>query len=349
MITYWQQQTGGKLVKAKEDEIDTQARTWVDARIVTRDDVEQLQENYGIDPEHILDILDPDELSRLEDGDDYVLTILRLPIFEPSAETPYFTIPLGIIMKDNVIITICWTDCEVLRDFATGRAKGIVLADFPAFIMRIIGRSNITFLRYLKEINRRSTAIQNELQLSIENKEIIQLLSLEKSLVYFTTSLKSNQLLLEKFHKTKLIKLDYDDMDWLEDVEIDNKQAIEMADTYRNVLMGVTDTFDSVISNNLNVYMKRLSILNIIMMVPTFITSFFGMNVDLPFVKYGRLAVWIITAICLVSIFITNVILGFYETKYPRKQKEPKKSITQKRKERKAARRLKSIEAALEE
>ena len=349
MITYWQQQTGGKLVKVKEDDIDAQARTWVDARIVTRDDVEQLQENYGIDPEHILDILDPDELSRLEDGDDYVLTILRLPIFEPSAETPYFTIPLGIILKDNVIITICWTDCEVLRDFATGRAKGIVLADFPAFIMRIIGRSNITFLRYLKEINRRSTAIQNELQLSIENKEIIQLLSLEKSLVYFTTSLKSNQLLLEKFHKTKLIKLDYDDMDWLEDVEIDNKQAIEMADTSRNVLLGVTDAFDSVISNNLNVYMKRLSILNIIMMVPTFITSFFGMNVDLPFVKYGRLSVWIISAICLVSIFITNVILGFYETKYPRKPKYQKKSVTQKRKERKAARRLKSIEAALEE
>ena len=98
MITYWQQQTGGKLVKVKEDEIDAQARTWVDARVVTRDDVEQLQENYGIDPDHILDILDPDELSRLEDGDDYVLTILRLPIFEPSAETPYFTIPLGIIL-----------------------------------------------------------------------------------------------------------------------------------------------------------------------------------------------------------------------------------------------------------
>ncbi len=350
MITYWQQQTGGKLVKVKEEEIDNMSRTWVDARVVTRDDVEQLQEKYGIDPDHILDILDPDELSRLEDGDDYVLTILRLPIFDPSAETPYFTIPLGIILKDNVIITICWTDCEVLRDFATGRAKGIVLADFPAFIMRIIGRSNVTFLRYLKEINRRSTAIQNELQLSVENKEIIQLLSLEKSLVYFTTSLKSNQLLLEKFHKTKLIKLDYDDMDWLEDVEIDNRQAIEMADTYRNVLLGVTDAFDSVISNNLNVYMKRLSILNIIMMVPTFITSYFGMNVDLPFVRYGRWAAWIISGICLVSIFVTNVILGFYESKYPRRHSiDTKRSANQKRKERKNARRLKSIEAALEE
>ena len=350
MITYWQQQAGDKLVKTKEDELDKQSRIWVDARIVTRDDVELLQENYGIDPEHILDILDPDELSRLEDGDDYVLTIVRLPIFDPAAETPYFTIPLGIIIKENVIITICWTDCEVLRDFATGRVKGILLSDFPAFIMRILGRSNITFLRYLKEINRKSTAIQNEIQLSVENKEIIQLLSLEKSLVYFTTSLKSNQLLLEKFHKTRLIKLDYDDMDWLEDVEIDNKQAIEMADTYRNVLLGVTDAFDSVISNNLNVYMKRLSILNILMMVPTFITSYFGMNIDLPFVRFGRWAGWIISGICLISIFITNLILGLYEAKYPRKRiKENPKTVTQKRKERKNARRMKSIEAALEE
>lgn len=349
MITYWQQKEG-KLVKVKDAEIEKDSRLWVDARVVTRDDVELLQENYKLDPDHILDILDPDELSRLEDGDDYVLTIVRLPIFEPSGETPYFTIPLGVIIKENVIITICWTDCEVLRDFATGRVKGILLSDFPAFIMKILGRANLTFLRYLKEINRRSTAIQNELQLSIENKEIIQLLSLEKSLVYFTTSLKSNQLLLEKFHKTKLIKLDYDDMDWLDDVEIDNKQAIEMADTYRNVLLGVTDAFDSVISNNLNVYMKRLSILNILMMVPTFITSYFGMNVDLPFVKYGRWAGWIISGICLISIFVTHIILGFYEAKYPRKKpKEAKKSLAQKRKERKAFRRMKSIEAALEE
>lgn len=349
MITYWQQQNGGKLVKVKDEKIDTEARLWVDARVVTRDDVELIQEKYNIDPDHILDILDPDELSRLEDGEDYVLTILRLPNFEPSAETQYFTAPLGIIIKENVIITICWTDCEVLRDFATGRVKGIQLSDFPAFIMRILGRSNVTFLRYLKEINRRSSAIQNELQMSIENKEIIQLLSLEKSLVYFTTSLKSNQLLLEKFHKTKLIKLDYDDMDWLEDVEIDNKQAIEMADTYRNVLLGVTDAFDSVISNNLNVYMKRLSILNILMMVPTFITSYFGMNIELPFIRFGKLTNWIIGGVCVVSVFVTNLILLVYERKYPRKPKTPKKTLTQRRKERKALRRLKSIEDALEE
>ena len=345
MITYWQQ-NDGKLLKIKKEELDETQRTWVDARVVTRDDVELLQEEYKIDPEHILDILDPDELSRLEDGDTYILTILRLPFYDPAAETQYSTVPLGIIIKENCIITICWTDCEVLKDFSMGRVKGITLSDFPAFIMRLLGRANMTFLRYLKEINRRSAAIQNELQLAVENREIMQLLGLEKSLVYFTTSLKSNQLLLEKYRKTKLIKLDYEDMDWLDDVEIDSHQAIEMADTYRNVLLGVTDAFDSVINNNLNMYMKRLSILNIIMMVPTFITSFWGMNIELPLVKYGKWSVLILSGLCLFSIFVTNFILGIMERRYPKARKEQTIKIKQKRKERKNARRLKSRAAA---
>ena len=250
MINYWQQLPEGKLAKYKKEDLTLENKTWVDARVVTRDDVELLQLEYNIDPEHILDILDPDELSRIEEGDGYILTIIRLPIFDPTAETQYSTIPLGIIIKDNNIITICWTDCEVLKDFSAGRVKGISLSDLPAFIIRIISRADITFLRYLKEINRRSIGIQSELRLSVENKEILQLLSLEKSLVYFTTSLKSNQLLLEKFRKTKLVNLDTDDIEWLDDVEIDNKQAIEMADTYRNVIFGVMDAFASVISTS---------------------------------------------------------------------------------------------------
>ncbi|MCR5400417.1 MAG: magnesium transporter CorA family protein [Treponema sp.] len=350
MINYWQQNEENKIEKVKLSEMDATKRTWVDARIVTREDVELLQNVYDIDPEHILDILDPDEQSRLEDADDYLLTILRLPIFDPQAETQYFTCPLGIIIKENFIITICWTDCEVLKDFAAGRVKEITLNDFPAFIMRILSRADTTFLRYLKAINRRSTAIQNELQLSIENKEILLLLSLEKSLVFFTTSLKSNQMLLEKFRKTKIIKLDLDDIDWLDDVEIDNRQAIEMADTYRNVLLGITDAFDSVINNNLNMYMKRLSILNIIMMVPTFITSWYGMNVPLPLENKGKLAALIISGICFASIFITWFFLGIAERRFPNSNKKANanKQIRQ-TKEKKNDRRMKSIEKALQE
>ena len=154
MITYWQQEAE-KICRIEKDSLNSELKTWVDARIVTRDDVELLQKEFQIDPEHILDILDPDEQSRLEDGDGYVLTIIRLPIYDPNAETQYWTIPLGIIIKANYIITICWTDCEVLKDFSTGRVKEINLNDFPSFVMRILSRSDLTFLRYLKEINRR--------------------------------------------------------------------------------------------------------------------------------------------------------------------------------------------------
>ena len=347
MITYWQQEAE-KICRIEKDSLNSELKTWVDARIVTRDDVELLQKEFQIDPEHILDILDPDEQSRLEDGDGYVLTIIRLPIYDPNAETQYWTIPLGIIIKDNYIITICWTDCEVLKDFSTGRVKEINLNDFPSFVMRILSRSDLTFLRYLKEINRRSIGIQNEFQLSVENKEILQLLSLEKSLVYFTTSLKANQMLLEKFRKTKLIKLDYDDIDWLDDVEIDNRQAIEMADTYRNVLVGILDAFDSVINNNLNMYMKRLSILNILMMVPTFITSFYGMNIELPLANLG-LSCLIISVLCILTVVITNVCLGISERRYPNKKKRlGKNKYKYMKNAQKNARRLKSIESALQ-
>lgn len=347
MITYWQQKEE-KILRIDKDLIQAEDKIWVDARNVTRDDVELLQDEFKIDSEHILDILDPDEQSRLEEGEGYVLTIIRLPIYDPTAETQYWTIPLGIIIKENFIITICWSDCEVLKDFSAGRVKEINLSDFPSFIMRILSRSDLTFLRYLKEINRQSIGIQNEFKLSVENKEILKLLSLEKSLVYFTTSLKANQMLLEKFRKTKLVKLDYDDIDWLDDVEIDNRQAIEMADTYRNVLIGILDAFDSVINNNLNMYMKRLSILNILMMVPTFITSFYGMNVELPLANIGRYSALIISIICVLSILVTNVILAIYERRYPGNKKRTEKSRNQyNRKVKKNARRLRSIESAL--
>ena len=190
MITYWQQ-IDGQFKKTKKSDLDNSLPTWIDARTVTRDETALLQEEYNIEQDHILDILDPDELSRMEEGEGYILTIVRVPIYDPSAETPYFAVPVGIIIQKNTIITLCWTDCEVLKDFGANRIKNVRLSDFPSFIVHIMNRANLNFLRYLKEINRRSTSIQNEMKLEIENKEIIQMLGLEKSLVYFTTSLKS--------------------------------------------------------------------------------------------------------------------------------------------------------------
>lgn len=307
MITYWQQ-IHGKLVRVKKEELNSELKTWVDARAVTPAEISELEKSFQIESEHIVDILDPDELSRIEQADGYILVIMRLPIYDANTEIAYYTIPLGLIIKDNYIITICWTDCEVLRDFSANRVKGARLADFPAFMIQILSRSDILFLRYLKEINRRSSTIQKELQVSIENKEIIQLLNLEKSLEFFTTSLANNQVLLEKFKKTKLLKFDDEDQDWLDDVEVDNRQAIGMADTYSNILSGMMDAFASVISNNLNIVMKKLTIINIVIMIPTFIVSFFGMNIALPLQNSGKLGMLIVILVCIFSTVIASVI-----------------------------------------
>lgn len=348
MITYWQQ-IDGQFTKTKKEDVDTKHPLWIDARNVTRDETNFLQEEYKIEQDHILDILDPDELSRIEDGDSgYILTIVRVPVYDPSAETPYFTVPIGIIIKGRTIITICWTDSEVLKDFGANRIRNVRLTDFPSFIVQILNRANLNFLRYLKEINRRSTSIQNEMRMEIENREIMLMLGLEKSLVYFATSLKSNSLLLQKMKSTKLIKFDEDDLDFVEGVMIDNRQAIEMADTYSNILFGVMDAFSSVTSNNLNVVMKKLAIINLVMMAPTFVTSFFGMNYKLPFENLpGYLPVLIATGLCLVSVFICSWLLNFNKDTVSAIKNVRKMSRKQKSSVRKETKKLKKQEKRL--
>lgn len=308
MITYWQQEDG-KLVKKEESELDGRKSTWVDARSVTRDDITELEEKYNIDPENMLDILDPDELSRVEYNDDfdYTLTILRLPVFSPSDDISYFCAPLGIIMKERLFITICWTDCEVLKDFAANRIKELKINDFPAFSIRFLSRSDTAFLRYLKELNRRATTIQNEMLRSVENHELIQLLNIQKSLVYFSTALKSNQMLLEKIRKSKIMKLDEDDLEWLDDVEIDNRQAMEMTETYTNIITTMNDSFASVLSNNLNIVMKTMTGWNLVLLIPTLITSYFGINVPVPWMHSGWFG-----AIAVIAISVILAVIAYF-------------------------------------
>ncbi|OJF76752.1 MAG: magnesium transporter CorA [Treponema sp. CETP13] len=309
MITFWQQEDR-KVINRNEKELDTSLNTWVDVRSVTREDIRILEEEYHIEQEDILDILDQDELSRVEKEDNYTLIIMRLPVFIADNDISYFTLPVGIIIMEKKIITICWTDSEVLNDFSSNRIRSLSLNDFPAMVIRLLSRSDTVFLRYLKEINRRASTIQGELERSVKNNELLQLLNLQKSLEYFQTSLKGNQMLLEKLTRTKVLPLDEEDKDWLEDVNIDNRQALEMADTYSNILSGMTDTFASIISNNLNIVMKRLTSISLIMMVPTFIASFFGMNVPLPFENDGWMGVIIIGIICLLTATVTNFFLS---------------------------------------
>ncbi|WP_062327072.1 magnesium transporter CorA family protein [Treponema endosymbiont of Eucomonympha sp.] len=319
MITFWQQEND-KLRRCESPERDSERRAWLDARQVSREDIRVLKDEYGVLEEHILDILDTDELSRVEKEDGYTLIILRLPLFQPSEDVSYVTVPLGIILSGNCLVTICGTDCEVLHDLSENRAKRLSLSDFPAFIIHVLSHADNTFLRYLKEINRRSTLIQNELQRSVQNDELIKLLNLEKSLVFFTTSLKSNQLLLEKLYKTRFLHFDEDDRDWLADVEIDNRQAIEMADTYSDILSGMMDAFASVISNNLNIIMKKLTIISLILMVPTLIVSFFGMNIPLPLPNFGYVGISVVLALCIGASLAAHFMLNRTD-EHPKKRR----------------------------
>ncbi|MBO8451076.1 MAG: magnesium transporter CorA family protein [Spirochaetes bacterium] len=305
MIRIWKQENGKLVEGAKTD-----SPVWVDARNVTQEDIKILEREYNIETETIVDILDQDELSRLDWENDYVVVIVRLPVFLAESDISYTTTPLGIILYPDKVITICWTDGEVLHDMATNRVRNLSLDDLPSFVIQVLARADLIFLRYLKAINRNASAIQTALQKSVRNLELMQLLNLEKSLVYFSTSLKSNQLLFEKLMRTRLIQMDEEDRDWLEDVAIDNRQAIEMADVYTSTMSGTMDTFASVISNNLSITMKKLTVISLVLMIPTMVTSFFGMNIPLPTDSWGGNApLLVILGVCVLLSGAASVLL----------------------------------------
>ena len=284
---------------------------WVDARNVTKADLVRLEREFGIAGELLMDIMDADAQARSEKEDEYTAMIVRLPVYNHEEEVAYFTLPLGIILFPDKVVTICMRSSDALNDIATNRVRGFTLANKNSFILNFLGRAAFTYLKALKELNKQTNIIKRELERSIKNKELIQLLSVQKSLVYFTTSITTNELLLEKLQKSPLIRFKEDEKELLEDVLTENKQAIEMANIYSSILTGTMDAFASVISNNLNIVMKRLTIVSIVLMIPTLIYSYFGMNVKLPFdtqpsAGWGILAVSLLIAIAGAIVLNTN-------------------------------------------
>ncbi|MFP3091165.1 magnesium transporter CorA family protein [Treponema sp. TIM-1] len=282
---------------------------WVDARNVDKNDLALLEKEYGIAGELLTDIMDADEQARIEKEDEYTALIVRLPVYDERFEVSVFTLPLGIILFADKIVTICQSSSEALEDLTRNRIRGFNIGNKSTFVLNLLGRAAFTFLKALKELNKRTTIIERELQKSIKNNELIQLLSIQKSLVYFTTSITTNELLLEKLQKSSLIRFKEDEKELLEDVVTENKQAIEMAKIYSSILTGTMDAFASVISNNLNIVMKRLTIVSIVLMIPTLITSFYGMNVNLPF-QGSIAAVWGIVVVSLLVSVLVAILLN---------------------------------------
>jgi magnesium transporter len=246
-------------------------------------EIERLQA-LGIPPEFVTYPLDIDERSRVEKENGCMLILLRIPLAHgPAADIPFTTIPLGIVLTGEWILTICSCDSEIIREFTDGRVRGLVTAKRNRFVLHLLLASAVKYLHYLREINKSVESLEDRLQLSMRNRELMDLLRYQKSLVYFTTALKSNEVMMERLQRSQLFKTFPDDEDLLEDVLTENQQAIEMTNIANNILSSMMDAFASIISNNLNVVIKFLTAATIVLTVPTLISAFYGMNVDLPF------------------------------------------------------------------
>jgi len=271
-----------KTIDGKMEEIESiEKNSWINMVNPTEEELRFITEKLEVEPDFLRAALDEEEISRveLEDNNQALITI-DVPIVEKDAKMVlYTTIPVGIVQLEDNIITVCLRENTLIDDFAKGRVKNVFTNLKARFIFQILYRVASRFLIYLRHINRMSNDVEKELHISMKNKELFQLLDLEKSLVFFSTSLKANQSVLEKLQRGRVIKLYEEDKELLEDVLIEVQQAIEMSNIYSNILSGMMDAFASIISNNLNIVMKVLTSITILMAIPTMLSSFFGMNV----------------------------------------------------------------------
>ncbi|TAJ45521.1 magnesium transporter CorA family protein [Methanofollis fontis] len=266
------------------EELDTvEPGAWI---ICTAPDEAEIARAAGImemPAEDIRAALDEEERPRLESEEGRTLILIDVPIpIQGEPPGTYTTVPLGIAINDDYILTICLRDLTLTSDFVAGRVKTFFTFKKTRFLFQILYRNASLYLSYLRQIDRRSDEIERALHKSTRNEELIQLLQLEKSLVFFSTSLKSNEMVLEKILRFKPLRMFPEDEDLLEDVIIENRQAIDMANIYSNILTGMMDAFASIISNNLNMVMKFLASITIVLAIPTMVASFYGMNVSVP-------------------------------------------------------------------
>ena len=261
--------------------------SWINLVNPSEEEIKDVCESINIQDDFIRDALDNEEKARIdrEENDDTILFVIDVPIIEKGEENDiYTTMPLGmIIVRDDFFITVSLKKNKVIEDFEKRKVKYFQTYKKSRFILQILYLNSSYYLTFLKQINKETEIAEYILKNSMKNKELLKLLSLEKGLVYFTTSLKSNEIVMEKTMKGKIIKLYEEDEDILEDAITENRQAIEMAKIYSDILNGTMDAYASIISNNLNGVMKFLTSITIVLAVPTMISSFWGMNVELPF------------------------------------------------------------------
>ena len=293
----------------QKDEVEN--GIWLALTDPTATEILAISEAYGMDPDHLRAPLDEEERSRIELEDHYTLILVDIPaIEERSGKDWYVTIPLGIIITEQMIITICLEETPILTAFMDGRVKEFYTYMKTRFILQILYKNASMYLQYLRVIDKKSDVVERKLHKAQKNRELMELLELEKSLLYFSTSLRSNEVVLEKLMKTEKIKKYPEDTELLEDVIIENKQAIEMANIYSGNLNVTTEAVASVISNNLNIVMKLLTTITLVMSIPTMVASFYGMNVlGIPFAQHPQ-GFWVVIGFTLVLSLVVTLIFS---------------------------------------
>ena len=280
MISFYTNENG-KLTQCDEPSVGC----WISVIDPTPQEIIELIETYGLDSGFVKSSLDEEESSRIEREDDQTLVIIDTPVstVDEDQTRNFYTQPIGIIINEDYVFTISLKETQILKEAMHGGIRNLRPSFKTRFVLQLLLRIAALFLTHLKQIDKISSAAEQQLHDAMKNELLMQLLALEKSLVYFSTSLKANEATIEKIFRGRVIKLYDEDQDLLEDVLIEMKQAIEMASIYTGILSSMMDGFSSIISNNLNIVMWRLTIMTVILEIPNIMFAFYGINtVDLP-------------------------------------------------------------------
>ena len=280
-------------------------KCWINIEFPDEDDLHFLTEELGVPSEFLADIADVDERPRTEKEDDWQLTILRIPLESNIQGLPYMTVPVGVITGKETTITVCYRKSQLIPDFISHiRRKNISITSQADFITRMIYSSAVWFLKYLKLIYLEINRAEKELEESVRNEDLMRIMRLQKSLVYFSTSIRGNEAMLGRLRTaTRAGEID---PDLVEDVSIELRQAYNTINIYTDICNSTMDALGSIISNNVNTIMKRMTSLQIVLTIPTMIASFYGMNVDVYIAgwHYSFVAIMIISVIISAIAFV---------------------------------------------
>lgn len=285
---------------------------WISMVSPSRGEMESVGSATGVPFDVLAAALDPEETSRIEVDEGYILVVINVPKAEGSYK--FDAIPMAIVITKTTVITVCLEENHILPS-NPGVMGGFCTFKRTRFLFLVLFRVATFFLKYLGQIDRRSNAVENSLRKSMKNEDLFQLLDLSKSLTYFTSALRTNRSVVDKLIRLcsnsqihELIKVREEDEELLEDVKIEYDQAYEMVQMYSNILGGTTDVFASIISNNLNIIMKFLAVVTIVLSIPTMVSSFWGMNVPVPFTMHPA-GFWIVMSIALMAAVISVLYL----------------------------------------